>query len=452
MSNNRIILSVKSLENVKFLYEFLNNKYEVILVFTLSEVYEILKNRPVNLVITDMLLEDGSSFDLLEWIRYEGIYVPVIIISREKDIPNAVRTIKQGAFDFVDISIDIEKLKSSINSALEDNEKTIGKKNKFSDNDIQIIGNSPGIKEIKEFIKWVAPTEGRIIIYGDSGTGKELIARAIHKLSNRSNKPFVPINCSAIPSTLIESELFGHKKGAFTGAYENKKGKFELAEGGTIFLDEIADMPLEMQAKLLRVLEENVITPVGGTNEIKVDVRIIAATNKNLEKEMEQGKFRDDLYYRINTLNVNIQPLKERKEDIKPMVENFTKEFCRKNRIELKRFSDDSYSLFYNYSWPGNVRELKNIIERAVILSKENIISKETLEKLWERNKIQKSAKSDYKQAKRTLKEAKENFERDFIENILNANNWNISKSAKELNISRRWLYRKIKKLRIEKN
>ncbi|HDD43468.1 MAG TPA: sigma-54-dependent Fis family transcriptional regulator, partial [Candidatus Desulfofervidus auxilii] len=304
----------------------------------------------------------------------------------------------------------------------------------------ELIGESEAIKKVKELIKKVAPTNASVLIRGENGTGKELVARAIHYYSRRAHGPFVPVNCAAIPEELIESELFGHEKGAFTGAHTRKKGKFDLAHGGTLFLDEIGDMSLKTQAKVLRVIEEQRFERVGGTKTIEVDVRIVAATNKKLEEEINAGNFRADLYYRLNVVPIEIPPLRERKEDIPLLVEEFLKEFATESHLGLKEIEPEALELLKQYDWPGNVRELRNIIERLVIMTPGAVITaKDIPESIIQRkNNLDLFSLNNFKEAKAL-------FEREFLRKKLQEFKGNITLTAQAIGLERSYLHKKLK-------
>jgi two-component system nitrogen regulation response regulator NtrX len=316
-----------------------------------------------------------------------------------------------------------------------------------------MTGTSPPMAKLKEQIRLVAPTNASVLIAGENGTGKELVARSIHFCSLRRDKPFVEINCAAIPEELIESELFGHEKGAFTGAVAQKKGKFDLADGGTIFLDEIGDMPLKTQAKVLRILQERKFERVGGTKTVEVDVRVIAATNKNLEGEIKTGNFREDLFYRLNVVPFTVPPLRDRKEDIPLLIEHFLQLFRRREGREEKHFSPDAVELMKNYDWPGNVRELKNIIERLIIMTPGANINVEDLPPYMANVDAGRGAvppRPGNVLECSTLREAREEFEKEFILQKLEENNWNVSKTAEIIELERSNLYRKMKSYGID--
>jgi len=355
-----------------------------------------------------------------------------------------VEAIKIGAYNFLEKPLSHDRVKIEIENALE--KQRLEQENLALKKSIReqwkLIGESPAMKQLREKISRAAVSDGRVLIFGESGTGKELVARALHNQSNMINKTFVEVNCSAIPLDLIESELFGHEKGSFTGALESRKGKFELAHGGTIFLDEIGDMSLTTQAKVLRVIETQEFQKVGGNRKIRVDVRIIAATNKNLEEEIKNGRFRQDLFFRLNVIPIRVPPLRERKEDIPLLVDHFLEMFARQYGQKVKSMSQSTIKALMEYNWPGNVRELKNTIERFVIMSPTDVIEAVDLTSLQ-------TVKFNYASF-RTLREAREQFERDFITQKLKENNWNISKTADALEIERSNLHRKIKALGIE--
>jgi len=373
--------------------------------------------------------------ELLREIRSLDLDIPVIMISGHGTIETAVKAIKMGAFDFIEKPLTLEKTVLLIKHAMDQQRLQVENRNLRMriDRKYKIIGCSKAMDELLKQIQIAAPSNGRVLIYGENGTGKELIAREIHEKSKRRDKPFVGINCAAIPEDLIESELFGHEKGAFTGATCKKQGKFELADGGTLFLDEVGDMSQKTQAKLLRVLEEGLLHRVGGIEGIKVDVRLIAASNKNLKAEIERGNFREDLYYRLNVIPIEVPGLKERKEDIPLLVEHFLEEFCAENGKKLKRITPEALDLLHGYDWPGNVRELKNLIERLVIMVQGGTITAMDLPISFHENN------------QPSLREAKQEFEKYFITKTLRASRGNISKSAKMLKIERSLLYQKLR-------
>jgi len=419
--------------------------YEVITASSGEKALKCFKEFSPEVVLLDVWIPGMDGIETLKNIKQMDKETSVIMISGHGTIDTAVHAIKLGAYDFLEKPLSLEKVLILVRRALEKQRlerENIALKTSISQR-YEIIGESPKMRELKKEIAKAAASQSRIIIYGESGTGKELVARALHEASDRRNKSFVEVNCAAIPQELIESELFGHEKGSFTGAFERKKGKFELAHEGTLFLDEIGDMSPATQAKVLRVIETQEFQRVGGIEKIKVDVRIIAATNKNLQEEIKKSNFREDLYFRLNVIPIHIPPLRERKDDIPLLVDYFLKGFARQYGQKPKKVSKATLHALMEYDWPGNVRELKNIIERFVIMNPSEVIDvKEVLPSFRE-------VKADYSNYK-TLREAREQFERDFILKKLRENNWNISKTAEELEIERSNLHRKIKSLGIE--
>jgi len=401
-----------------------------------------------DVTLLDVWLPGMDGIEVLKKIREESPDALVIMMSGHGTIETAVRATKYGAYDFSEKPLSVDKLIIIIENALE--KKRLAEENRrlrrrFAA-DYEIIGESPVIRELKAQIKIAGPSNGRVLIFGENGTGKELIARQIHLQSGRSEKPFVEVNCAAIPQDLIESELFGHEKGSFTGAMTRRKGKFEQADGGTLFLDEIGDMSLATQAKVLRVLQEQTVQRVGGAEVFEVDVRVIAATNRDLEKEIREDRFREDLFYRLNVIPFRAPPLRERREDIPLLVRYFVKEYARLNGVKQKTFLDEGMELLREYHWPGNVRELKNIVERIMIM-----VRKETIGAVEIPPGIRGEAGEGVEMSYvGSLREARLAFEGDYIRSKLIENNWNVSKTAKVLQIERSNLHRKIKSLDLE--
>ncbi|MDL1972409.1 MAG: sigma-54 dependent transcriptional regulator [Deltaproteobacteria bacterium] len=396
-----------------------------------------------DLVLLDIWLPDIDGLEVLERIKARFPQMPVIMISGHANIETAVKAIKLGAYDFIEKPLSWENTIPPVNNALNflrltEENLQLRKKALFK---YKLTGQSSAIKRVREQIKLVAPTNAWVLIRGENGTGKELVAHAIHHYSKRASGPFVEVNCAAIPEELIESELFGHEKGAFTGAYTRKRGKFDLAHGGTLFLDEIGDMSLKTQAKILRILEEQRFERVGGTRTIQVDVRVIAATNKDLEDEIEKGNFRADLYYRLNVVPIEVPPLRERKEDIPYLVKEFLQEFSSESNFGLKEIEEEAISLLKEYDWPGNVRELKNIIERLVIMVPDKVIRAADVRKTL----AQKNEKGIDIFSFKTFKQAKCYFEKEFLRRKLEKYNGNISLTAQEIGLERSHLYRKLK-------
>ncbi len=410
---------------------------------------KLLEKKQFDCILVDIWLPGMDGIQLLEKIKEQGIETPVVIISGHGTIESAVRATKLGAYDFLEKPLNLEKVILTIEHALElshlSREYQRLKKELIEEE--ELTGVSKPIQELKATIEKIAPSEGWVLIQGENGTGKEVVAKAIHKKSLRKDAPFVAVNCAAIPSELIESELFGYEKGAFTGAETQRPGKFELADGGTLFFDEIGDMSPATQAKVLRVLQEQEFNRLGGSEPIRVDVRVIAATNKDLEQEIEKGNFRQDLYYRLNVIPIYIPPLRERKEDIPELVNHFLEVFCQKSRLRKKQIHPQVLEALMEYDWPGNVRELKNIVERMVILSSGDEI---TLKDLPPAIFYPKKALAMEASTQMELKQAKEVFERQFILQRLLEHNYNITLTAQSLGLDRTSLYRKMKKLGIE--
>lgn len=435
-------------ESIKMILEY--EGYKVNYSTSAQEGLNSLAENQVSCLLLDIQMPEMSGFEVLKRIKESNPSLSVIIISAHGSVENAVKATRLGAFDFIEKPIDRDKLLISVRNAVEKanliNENIEIRKSLEGEG--EILGKSKAINNILRLIEKVAPLDTRVLITGENGTGKELVARAIHKLSQRKDKPFIEVNCAAIPNELIESELFGHEKGSFTGAVSQRIGKFELANKGTIFLDEVGDMSLQAQAKVLRAIEDGKIERVGGGKKIDVDVRIIAATNKNLKEEIEKEKFREDLYHRLNVIPINIPPLRERKEDIPILVESFADNITKKHKKPPVKFLDDAIKLLQEAEWSGNVRELKNIIERIIIIIDKREISGKDIEFLFTPGK---ATLDDIIESSNSFQEFKEKAERAFILKQLNENNWNISKTAELLDIQRSHLYNKMKKYGIEK-
>ena len=354
-----------------------NESYQVDDAATGMDALQLIKDQDYDAVFCDIKMPEMDGIETLEAIRKESD-VPVIMLSGHGTIETAVEAIKKGAFDFIPKPPDLNRLLITLRNALEKRNLTTENKvlKKAVKLQSQMIGESEPMLAVKDMIEKVAPTNARVLITGENGTGKELVARQLHEFSSRNRNPFIEVNCAAIPSELIESQLFGHEKGAFTSAIKQRKGDFELADGGTLFLDEIGDMSLSAQAKVLRALQENKITRVGGEKEISVDVRILAATNKNLKEEIEKGNFREDLYHRLSVIVIQVPPLRERKNDIPLLVESFATTIAQNMGKATPTFSPEAVEALKNFQWTGNIRELHNIVERLIILC-ENTIEKD---------------------------------------------------------------------------
>ena len=378
-----------------------------------------------------------------------GDYVPHIMISGHGSISDAVEATKKGAYDFLEKPVDRERLVVAVRNALEHRalETRVRELEARFDRELEMLGQSAPMERLFKEIQKVAPTKGRVLITGESGTGKELIARAIHKLSQRSKEAFIKVNCAAIPHDLVESELFGHEKGSFTGAVGRKRGQFEVADGGTILLDEIGDMPMHAQAKVLRVLQQGEVVRVGSEAPILVDVRVIAATNKDLEKAVKDGLFREDLYFRLNVVPLHAPPLRERDGDLPMLVSAFVERFCKEHGFRKKTVTPTAMQKLIAYPWPGNVRELKNIIERMVIMSDELIDVRDLPEDLFRERLGAGLAKghTSMVSSARTLREFKDEMEKTFLLERLAENGWNISRTSELLGIERTNLHKKIR-------
>ena len=403
----------------------------------------------LDLIFLDIKLPGMDGLKVLAEIKKKPYSPEVIMISGHGTVQTAVEATKLGAYDFIEKPLHRERVLLSIRNALSQNKliRECQDLRRKAEKRQEFIGDHDLVKQLWREILKTAPTNATVLIYGESGTGKELVARAIHSHSLRANEPFVQVNCAAIPEELIESELFGHLKGAFTGATEKKLGKFEIADGGTIFLDEIGDMSLKTQAKVLRVLEEGEVQKVGSSKINKVDVRVIAATNKDLKKEIEEGHFREDLYFRLNVVPLYSPALRERKEDIPRLIDYFSMVFADDNNFKLKKFSESAIDAMNKYPWKGNVRELKNVVERLIIMTEGDIIERKDLPEQI-RGEVDVFI-PDVRKVK-SLKEFRDIAEKEFILSKLEANNWNISQTAREIDTPRSNLYKKLEQYGIK--
>jgi two-component system nitrogen regulation response regulator NtrX len=403
----------------------------------------------IDVVLLDIMMPGRSGLDILKDIKARPASPEVIMISGQGTIANAVEATKLGAFEFLEKPLHRDRVLLSLRNALQ--QKTLARENldlrRKADKRYELIGSHPLMKKLWKEIQAAAPTNATILIHGESGTGKELIARAIHGRSLRSKEPFVQVNCAAIPEELIESELFGHEKGAFTGATERKTGKFEQADGGTIFLDEIGDMSLRTQSKVLRVLEEGEVQKVGSSRIAKVDVRVIAATNKDLKKEIERGGFRDDLYFRLAVVPLESPPLRDKREDIPLLVEYFSRLFAEENNFRAKSFSPEAMEAMVKAPWKGNIRELRNVIERLLIMVDKDVIGRADLPESLRGGRAPAMPEPD---RIRTLKDFRDQAEKDFILAKLEANGWNISLTARDIDTPRSNLYKKLEQYGIK--
>ncbi|MFH1674617.1 MAG: sigma-54 dependent transcriptional regulator [Pseudomonadota bacterium] len=409
------------------------------------EALKMIEELSPDLVLLDIWMPGIDGIETLKEIKRNNPFLQVIIISGHGNVETAVKATKLGAYDFIEKPLSIDKVIVAINNALNfrrlEEENRLLKRRALGKS--RITGESPAIKALKQQIAVVAPTNAWILITGENGTGKELVARTIHQMSNRAEHPLVEVNCAAIPEELIESELFGHEKGAFTSANSRKRGKFELADGGTIFLDEIGDMSLKTQAKILRILQEQKFERVGGTRTLKVDVRVIAASNKNLEEEIEKGSFREDLYFRLNVVPIEVPALRDRTEDIPLLVEEFLREFSKNDKLESKEMTPEAIRLLQDYHWPGNVRELKNLLDRLIIMTSDKIIDVKDIPEPYAQTKTAREDSSLFMSV--SLKEAKKEFEKAYLIQKLRENQGNISQTAEAIGIERSHLHKKIK-------
>jgi len=404
-----------------------------------------------DVVILDIKMPKKDGIEVLTEMKQKGIDTPVIMLSGHGNLETAVEAVKKGAFDYIPKPPDLNRLLIALRNAMEKvslvTETKILKKKIAKSK--QIVGDSTPIQKIKETIAKVAPTEARVLITGDNGSGKELVARWLHEQSNRANGPLVEVNCAAIPSELIESELFGHEKGAFTSAVKQRIGKFEQANGRTLFLDEIGDMSLSAQAKVLRALQENKITKVGGDKEEKVDVRVIAATNKDLLKEVEENRFRLDLYHRLSVILIHVPSLNQRKDDIPSLTEHFLDEICGDYGIPVKKIEQDAIEALQARNWTGNIRELRNVVERLVIMSDKTITKQDVIDYSGPGGKAESKGIDFDKFA--NLQQLQDYVERSFIEYKLDNNSWNTSKTADDIGVSRKQLEEKMESLGLKK-
>ncbi len=435
-------------DSIKMILDY--EGYESLFAENGKKALQVIDDEPVDVVLLDIKMPGMDGLEVLDAIRELDADIPVIMISGHGTIETAVEATKKGAYDFLEKPLDRDKVLVTIRNALRQRKlsqdyREIKEK---VETDEQILGKSRAIQKIIELIKRVGPTDARILITGENGTGKELVAKALHRYSKRSDMSFVEVNCAAIPNELLESELFGHEKGAFTGAAARRIGKFEYAHKGTLFLDEIGDMSLTAQAKVLRAIEEGKIERLGSNKIVEVDVRVIAATNQDLHKLIEEGKFREDLFHRLNVIPVHIPPLRERSEDIPELAQAFSDAVCRRNGFPNKSFDKETIKMLQTYEWRGNVRELRNIVERLVIMSTGNKITPDDLALLAPKKK---GAIDSIIDTAGTFQEFKDNAEKEFILHQLEKRGWNVSQTAEDLQIQRSHLYNKIKKYGLER-
>jgi DNA-binding NtrC family response regulator len=455
MTSHERILVVDDEEQMRdLLAKVLERKgYEVSVCGDGAEALALLEREPADLVITDVRMPGLNGMEALRAIKELNHEIVVLIMTAFGSIDQAVQAVKEGAYDYINKPFKIDEILLTIEKALEERHlrhevTTLRQELRTRYHFENLIGKSRAMQEVFGLIEQVAGSRSTVMVYGKSGTGKELVAKAVHYNSPRSAKAFVAVNCAAIPAELLESELFGHEKGAFTGAIATKVGKFELATGGTLFLDEIGHMRLDLQAKILRALQEREVERVGGTRTIKIDVRVLAATNRDLKKAIEDGTFREDLYYRLNVVPITLPPLRQRREDIPLLVEHFIAKYNREFVRKVKGFSAGATAALYQYDWPGNVRELENVIERAVALAQSETISLRELP--LEISILGGDIIEDIQKAGVTLREARSHFERQYILNILDKVQWNQTEAARVLGLHRNTLAWKLQRLRID--
>jgi len=444
------ILVVDDEANVcKFLSILLEKEgYEVKSTTSPKEALGLVKESPPHLVLADLRMPEVNGLELLSQIKNENSQVTVILMTAYASLDSAVEAMRRGAFDYIMKPFQVDEIKLVVKRAFDERrlrEENLELKRKVRQYEFQeIVGKNEEFLKILELVKKVANTDSTVLIYGESGTGKELIAKAIHQLSQRSQKPFIAINMAALPEELLESELFGYVKGAFTGAAKDKEGLLKAAEGGTVLLDEISEASPRIQVKILRALQEKEMTPVGSTKVQKVNVRIIASTNTDLEAKVKEGNFREDLFYRLNVVSINIPPLRERKDDIPLLVNYFLKKYSALYNLPVKKFSNEAMEILFKYDWPGNVRELENAVERALILSEGEIIVPGDLpEKIL--------SQEEAPQIVATEKISLEELEKRYIIQILDLTGWNKTKAAQILGIDPSTLYRKLQRYGLNK-
>lgn len=425
--------------------------YRVITARDGGEALGLLVAQKVQVVITDLKMPGVDGLEVLKFVQQNQPGTPVIIITAHGTIDNAVQALKAGALDYITKPFEKDQLLAVIAKAVRT--ESLARED-FHPPDgfwnVNIIGQTPQMKEIYQIVERVADTPSTVMITGESGTGKELIAAALHRLSSRRDQPFIKINCAAIPRELMESELFGHERGAFTGAVAAKPGRFELADGGTLFLDEIAEIPVDMQVKLLRAIQDAEFERVGGLQTVKVNVRLVVATNRELQKEVEAGRFREDLFYRLNVVPIHLPPLRERRQDIPLLVRHFIEKFRQKLSRPVNEISPEALELLVGYRWPGNIRELENVIERCVLFTNGSVIQAEDLPpEVRGRQPAGPPVvvKGGDVSMKDIVKQATVELERDLIQQALKQTGWNVTQAARQLKISRKSLQLKMKEL-----
>jgi len=451
MKSDKIIIVDDDKELCQLIKEIFNDRgYNSDYAFSGASAISLMKKNSYSIALIDVRLPDMNGLILIEKLKKINIEISVIVMTGYANVQLAVKSIQAGADDFIEKPMDMHRLILSVNGIMEKHRlkndmsgliKEVGEK-------YAILGESEKTLKMRRIIDDVAPSSSPVLITGETGSGKELVARNLHIRSKRSAKPFMKINCAALPENLIESELFGYKRGAFTGAFESKTGIFETGDTGSVFLDEIGDMSISAQAKVLRVLESGEITKIGSVKEFKVDVRIICATNSDLDKFVEEKRFRKDLLHRINVITINVPPLRERRGDIPFLSEHFIKQFCINSEIPEKKIGKSALTMLVNMNWPGNIRQLKHLMEKCAILVKEKNITSDHIEEFMDIGV--KNGDQDYYSAK-DFSEAKSVFEKEYIMSALRKNNWQIKRTAESLGMDRTTLFRKMKQHMIKK-
>ena len=425
-----------------------DERYQVTIAKTGGEALKVIQMEVPDVVLLDIWMPELDGLEVLKRVREQFPHIMVIMMSGHGSVETAVKATKLGAYDYLEKPLDLEKVTILVRNALHQRkleEENINLRVKVQRHS-KLVGASSVMETLRQQIAAAAPTHSRVLISGENGTGKELVARAIHLQSPRHNRPFIEVNCAAIPETLIETELFGHERGAFTGAVSQKRGKFDFADGGTLFLDEIGDMSLATQAKVLRVLEEQQFTRVGGGKLITVNVRVIAASNKDFSQEIEKGNFRDDLFYRLNVLPIEVPPLRARREDIPALTRHFLKIHAEEQRVKLKEITPEALDALARHEWPGNIRELRNQVERLMIMVPKTTIEVGDVLPFMPRGFSRINPLDAYD----SLRDARHAFEREYITIRLRENGGNVSKTADDLKIERSHLHRRIKDLNVE--
>ena len=448
MSKNVTALIVDDEPDIRELLEITLGRMSLRTVSTgdVATAKQLLRDEKISLCLTDMQLPDGNGLELVQHIQGVYPHIPVAVITAFGSMDTAISALKAGAFDFVSKPVNLEQLRGLVDAALKLQKPEVG-----SDSDSEVLlGDSDVMQRLRTQIAKLARSQAPIYIHGESGSGKELVARSIHAKGSRSIAPFIAVNCGAIPSELMESEFFGHKKGSFTGATADKQGLFQAAHGGTLFLDEVADLPLDMQVKLLRAIQEKCVRPVGAEKEVPVDVRVLSATHKDLAEETKSGRFRQDLFYRINVIELAVPPLRDRGDDILLLARRFLDQFSKEMQLPAARLSDDAVSALRHYAFPGNVRELENILERAFTLCDNDVIYAADLHLGAKNNEslaLPAVSQMEVPEGIEELDTYLENIERGIITRALEANRWNKTATAQKLGISFRQLRYRLKKL-----